>query len=231
MLEGYLPFLLEGAVVTVSVALLSFLGSILFGLAGAAAKLSRHGLIRGAAGAYTTVIRGVPELVLILLIYYGLPILIQNGLRGIGFIEARLDLDPFTAGVFTLSLIYGAFTTEVFRGAYQSLDKGQNEAAQAIGMKPVQIGWRVILPQMVPLCIAGMSNIWMVIVKATALMSAIQLDELMRKADLAAGATRRPFDMILAAAVIYLAITAISVLVQRGVEHRVRNKIPKTHVV
>ncbi|ODT82114.1 MAG: hypothetical protein ABS76_09855 [Pelagibacterium sp. SCN 64-44] len=89
----------------------------------------------------------------------------------------------------------------------------------------------VILPQMVPLCVAGMSNIWMVIVKATALMSAIQLDELMRKADLAAGATRRPFDMILAAAAIYLVITAVSVLVQHWLQYRVTTKMPKSHVV
>jgi len=231
MLGGYLPFLLDGAVVSISVALLSFFGAIILGLGGAAAKLSRHSqVLRAGAAVYTTVVRGVPELVLILLIYYGFPILLQDALRGVGFQDARLDFEPFVAGVFTLSLIYGAFATEVFRGAYQSLNVGQIEAAKAIGMTRLSIVWRITLPQMAPLCIAGMSNIWMVLVKATALMSAIQLDELMRKADLAAGATRRPFDMIMTAAVIYLLITAVSMLAQRGLERRVHDKRPKIHV-
>lgn len=231
MLQGYLPFLLDGARVTVALALLSFLGSIVFGLIGVTAKLSRIGAIRALAGGYTTVIRGVPELIVILLIYYGLPILLRDGLQAAGFQNVRVDLNPFAVGVLTLSLIYGAFATEVFRGAYQALPVGQIEAAKAIGMRPLRTAFRVILPQMVPLCLAGMSNIWMVIVKATALMSAIQLDELMRKADLAAGATRRPFDMILAAAAIYLVITAVSVLVQHWLQYRVTTKMPKSHVV
>ena len=141
--------------------------------------------------------RGVPELVLILLVYYGVTILLQQLLTFVTGGEVVVDIDPFTAGTLTLGVIYGAFTTEVFRGAFLALDRGQIEAAHAIGMSRTLAFRRVILPQVWRYALPGLGNVWLVLIKATALMSVVQLPELMRMADVAARAVRMPFTFYL----------------------------------
>lgn len=215
MLQGYGPLLLKGLAMTVGVSLASFLVAFLLGLIGAWAKLYGGKLARKVADIYTLVIRGIPELVLILLIYYGTPSLIQSIVRGLGPEELsrfRVDFNPFVAGVFTLGLIYGAFATEVFRGAIQSIPKGQIEAGKAYGMKGITLTRMVVFPQMLRFAVSGLGNVWLVLIKATALISAIQLNELMRAAELASANTREPFTFYLAAALLYLGITAVSLV-------------------
>lgn len=216
-LGGYGWLLLKGAKLTVLVGVASMFMAILLGLAGAWGKLSKSRLISASASIYTTVVRGIPELVLILLVYYGLPTLIQDISSSLG-LDIILNLNPFLAGVATIGFIYGAFSTEVFRGAYLAVPKGQIEAAQAMGMSSQLTFRRVILPQMWRFALPGLGNVWMVLIKATALMSVIQLPELMRNADIAARSTRMPFTFYFVASVLYLAITILSLIGQQKAE-------------
>jgi len=216
-LQGYGWLLLKGLQLTILVGLVSMFIAIVLGLIGAWGKLSGARIARMVAGTYTTVIRGIPELVLILLVYYGVPTLIQDitAAAGRGVI---VDLNPFTAGVATIGFIYGAFATEVFRGAYLAVPKGQMEAARAMGMNSALTFRRVILPQMWRFALPGLGNVWMVLIKATALISVIQLPELMRNADIASRATRMPFTFYFAASLLYLAITIVSMILQQKAE-------------
>lgn len=216
-LQGYGWLLLEGTKLTILVGLCSMLIAMVLGLIGVWGKFSRAKITRGAADTYTTVIRGVPELVLILLVYYGMPTLIQD-LSGAAGREIIIDLNPFVAGVVTIGFIYGAFSTEVFRGAYLAVPKGQIDAARAVGMSPALAFRRIILPQMWRFALPGLGNVWMVLIKATALISIIQLPELMRNADIAARATRLPFSCYFAATLIYLGITIASMVIQQRAE-------------
>jgi len=218
-LEGYEWLLLKGAKLTVYVGVCSLVIAIILGLIGALCKLSRSRLIRFAASCYTTIIRGIPELVLILLVYYGAPTLIQDILGLFGY-DIYISLNPFVAGIATIGFIYGAFTTEVFRGAYMAVPKGQIEAGRACGMNTALTFWRITLPQMMRFALPGLGNVWMVLIKATALISVIQLPELMRNADIAARATHKPFTFFFAASLIYLAITIGSNIVQQWAETR-----------
>lgn len=216
-LQGYGWLLLEGARLTVLVGLASMAIAVFLGLIGAWGKLTKSRPAQMAAGTYTTVIRGIPELVLILLVYYGVPTLIQDITAAAGR-EVIVDLNPFTAGVATIGFIYGAFATEVFRGAYLAVPKGQMEAARAMGMSSALTFRRVTLPQMWRFALPGLGNVWMVLIKATALISVIQLPELMRNADIASRATRMPFTFYFAASLLYLVITIASMILQQKAE-------------
>lgn len=207
----------DGLQLTLLVGLCALAVAILMGLLGAWGKLSKSAVARGAAGTYTTVIRGVPELLLILLVYYGTPTLIQDLAEGMGH-DIVIDINSFVAGVATIGFIYGAFATEVFRGAILAVPKGQIEAAYAAGMSRTQMVRRILLPQVWRFALPGLGNVWMILIKATALISVIQLPELMRNADIAARAVRLPFTFYFAASLIYLGITVASMIGQQRIE-------------
>src|SRR5215510_9717026 len=217
-LKGYGWTLWAGLAVTIEVGICAAIVAILMGLLGAWGKLSKSRVARTIATTYTVVVRGVPELVLILLCYYGLTILLQNALTFFAGEEILIDIDPFSAGVITLGLIYGAFATEVFRGAFLAVPKGQIEAARATGMSRMLIFRRVLMPQAWRFALPGLGNVWLVLTKATALMSVIQLAELLRSADVAARAAHMPFTFYFLASLFYLAITILSMLGQQRVE-------------
>jgi arginine/ornithine transport system permease protein len=216
MLHGYLPAILEGLTSTLVVAASSLAVACVFGLAGAVAKLSASRPARIAAEVYTTLIRGLPELVLMLFIFYGGQILLNHvaDAQGWGYI----DVPPFAAGVLTIGFIFGAYLTETFRGAILAIPKGQLEAAAAYGMSRAKVIRRILLPQMVRHAIPGFSNNWLVMVKATALVSIIGLDDMVHRANLASAATREPFTFYAAIALIYLLVTTVSILVLSRVE-------------
>ena len=218
-LQGYGWMLLKGAKLTIYVGVSSMILAMGLGLFGALCKLSPSRLVRFLAECYTTIIRGIPELVLILLVYYGVPTLIQDICAFFGF-ETYISLNPFISGVATIGFIYGAFSTEVFRGAYQAVPRGQIEAARACGMHSTLTFRRIILPQMMRFALPGLGNVWMVLIKATALISVIQLPELMRNADIAARATHKPFTFFFVASLIYLSITIGSNILQQWAENR-----------
>ena len=182
------------------------------------AKLSASRATRVCAEAYTTLIRGLPELVLMLLIFYGGQILLNAVAEAQGW--GYIDVPPFTAGVLTIGFIFGAYLTETFRGAILAIPRGQIEAAQAYGLSKAQVLRRVVLPQMVRHAIPGFSNNWLVMVKATALVSIIGLDDMVHRANLAASATREPFTFFVVIALIYLGITTVSIFLLSRLERR-----------
>jgi len=216
-LQGYGWMLEIGARVTLKVAVCAMALALVCGMIGAWGKLSSIKIINTVANGYTTVIRGVPELILILLVYYGAPTLIQDTLA-LYDIEYIIDISPFIAGFITLGVIYGAFATEVFRGAYHAVPKGQIEAAKSVGMSRMLLARRILLPQMWRFALPGLGNVWMVMIKATALISVIQLPELLRNSDIAARAVRMPFTFYFAASLYYLAIVVVSMGLQHYAE-------------
>lgn len=210
MLHGYALSLLEGAALTLSVAVLSLGIALALGLAGAVAKLSKSRIAQGVALAYTTVIRAVPDLVLMLLMFYGGQMAINSLGERLGW--AYIDIDPWVAGVLTIGFIFGAYFTEVLRGAFLAVPAGQKEAAIACGFTPRQVLVRIVGPQMLRHALPGLSNNWLVMIKATAIVSVIGLSDLMNRAAQAAGSTREPFLFYGAAALLYLAFTTLSEL-------------------
>ena len=219
MLNGYGATILDGVWLTLQLSLLSMVVAIALGLFGASCRLSPLKWLALLGEAYATVIRGIPDLVLILLIFYGGQDMVNRIAPLLGY-EDYIDINPFVAGVGTLGFIYGAYLSETFRGAFMSIPKGQGEAGMAYGMSPLRVFWRILVPQMIRLAIPGFTNNWLVLIKATALISLVGLQDMMARAKSAGDATHEPFTYILAAAAIYLAITSVSLLVLRYLERR-----------
>jgi His/Glu/Gln/Arg/opine family amino acid ABC transporter permease subunit len=216
-LDGYGGLLLQGTKLTLAISIFAMTIAVGFGLLGAWGKLSSIKPVAFMAESYTTIIRGIPELVLILLVYYGAPTIIQD-LASMFNKDIYVNLNPFIAGVMTIGFIYGAFATEIFRGAYLAVSRGQIEAAHACGMNRILLFRRILLPQMWRFALPGLGNVWMILIKATALVSVIQLPELMRNADIASRATKQPFTCYFAASLIYLLITMVSFFIQSRAE-------------
>jgi len=211
-LDGYGPQIFAGAVTTVELSLLSLLGSFILGLLGASAKLSKSRALFGIATVYTTLIRAVPDLVLMLLIFYSLQIWLNDATDY--FNLNGFQLDPFTSGVITLGFIYGAYFTETFRGAFMAVPKGQMEAARAFGMKPLYAFRRILFPQMMRYALPGLANNWQVILKSTALVSLIGLTDVVKAAQEAGEGTFRVFYFTSIAGLVYLFLSSVSKLVQ-----------------
>jgi arginine/ornithine transport system permease protein len=218
MLHGYGASLMEGALMTLAVALASLAIALVLGLAGAVAKLSRVRPLRWLAQGYTTLIRAVPDLVMMLTVFYGGQTLVNN--LGDHFGWGYVDVNPFVAGVLTIGFIFGAYFTEVLRGAFLAVPAGQKEAALAFGMTPRQVLVRVTGPQMLRHALPGLSNNWLVMIKSTAIISVIGLSDLMNRADSAGRATREPFMFYIAAGAVYLAFTSLSELVFAWLQKR-----------
>ena len=216
-LRGYGPMLLEGASLTIEVGLCSLVVALVLGTLTALAKLSTSRFLRSVAAVYTTVIRGIPDLVLMLLIFFGGQVAVNNAALALGY-EDYIDIDPFIAGVLSIGFIFGAYMAETLRGAYLAVDKGQREAAMAYGMRAGQIFWRVMVPQLMRHALPGLGNNWLVLLKTTALVSVIGLDDMVRKAGLAAGATKLPFTFYMVVAAIFLLFTTVSVLLLHWAE-------------
>jgi len=213
-LAGYGPQILAGTVTTVELSLLSLLVSFVLGLLGASAKLSKNRIVSGIATVYTTIIRGVPDLVLMLLIFYSLQIWINEATDYLNNVQDRFDvevsLDPFTSGVITLGFIYGAYFTETFRGAFLAVPRGQLEAARSFGMRPMLVFRRILFPQMMRYALPGLGNNWQVILKATALVSLIGLTDVIKAAQNAGEGTFRTFYFMSVAGLVYLVLTTLS---------------------
>lgn len=206
---GWGDNLLRGAGVTAVLAVLSFGLGLPIGLLGAGAKLSDNRALRGIADVYTTVFRGVPELLVIYLFFFGSSQAIMK-VAGIFGYTGYLELPPFLVGVLAVGVISGAYSTEVFRGAILAVPRGQIEAGMAMGMRPRLIFRRITLPQLLRFALPGLGNVWQLTLKDTALVSVTSLAELMRTAQVASGSTREPFLFYVTAALLYLVMTSIS---------------------
>lgn len=208
MLYGYSEVILKGTLVTLELALSSVLLAVVLGLIGAGAKLSRSRPLAMLFEGYTTLIRGVPDLVLMLLIFYGLQIVLNQVTDALGM--AQFDIDPMVAGIITLGFIYGAYFTETFRGAFMAVPKGQIEAATAFGFTGAQVFRRILFPAMMRYALPGIGNNWQVILKATALVSLLGLEDVVKATQLAGKSTWQPFYFAIVAGVIYLVFTTLS---------------------
>jgi His/Glu/Gln/Arg/opine family amino acid ABC transporter permease subunit len=217
-LIAYAPLLLRGALVTVALALLSLALATLLGGVAAALRLGRGRLGPAVAFGYTTLVRGVPDLVLLLLVYFGGQRLINAALIALG--AESVSLSPFAAGVISIGFMYGAYLAETFRGAYLTVPRGQREAAEALGLHRFAVLWTVILPQLVRFALPGYANVWQVLVKSTAVVSVIGLEDLVGLANDAGKTVREPFLFFAAVLLVYLAITWISTRIFYALERR-----------
>jgi His/Glu/Gln/Arg/opine family amino acid ABC transporter permease subunit len=214
----YAPLLASGALVTIALALLALALATALGALGAAAKLGGGKLARAAAFSYTTIVRGIPDLVLLLLVYFGGQRLLNAVLSAFG--TGPVSISAFWAGVLAIGFIYGAYLTETFRGAYLTIPPGQVEAAKALGMHSLALHWTVTLPQLLRFALPGYANVWQVLVKSTAVVSVIGLEDLVGLANDAGKTVREPFVFFSAVLLVYLAITWFSTMVFGRLEAR-----------
>ncbi|MEJ1975462.1 MAG: ABC transporter permease subunit [Acetobacteraceae bacterium] len=217
--HGWGPLLLSAALMTLAVSVAAFLAGLCFGAVGAWAKLSASRPARAAAEAYTTILRGIPDLLVIYLFYFGgsqILTAIGHALGGSGF----FGLPAFLVGTLAVGLVSGAYQTETLRGAYRAIPPGQIEAARVVGMGRLLMLRRIILPQVLITALPGLGNIWQQVIKESALISVTGLVELLRQVNVGAGSTRQPFVFYIAGTVLYLVLTTLSGLVFRGAERR-----------
>ena len=215
---AYFPMILKGMLLTVEVALVSLLIAVLLGMIGAVAKLSKSRIAKTIAGTYTTIIRGIPDLVLMTIIFFGGQIVVNNIGEKLGW--DYIDVDPFIAGVMTIGFIFGAYFAESFRGGILAVSRGEIEAGYAFGMTPVQVFFRITLPAMIRHALPGFGNNWLVMVKTTALVSVIGLQDMVYKANIAGGSTRKPFTFLCVVAFLFLIITGVSDIGMRWLDKR-----------
>ena len=218
---GWGDDLLRGFLVTIELAFSALAVGLGFGLLLAAAKLSHFGPLRWFAAAYDAFIRGVPEFLILLGVYFGAEAALKAALAVIG-VDAQFELPKFTAAVIGLALIFAAYASEVFRGAFMAVPSGQMEAAAAYGFSPWRAFLRVRMPQMWRFAIPGLGNLWMVLVKDTSLAAVIALDELLRRAKVAGESSGQPLVFFIAAGLLYLTLTAVSDLGRAYLEKRAR---------
>lgn len=217
---GWGGVLLQGLLASIELALGGYLLGLVIGVGGAFGKLYGGPMLRDVLELYTTLIRAVPELVLMLLLFYA-------GTDGINQLLMLADLGPvdingLVAGIFVIGVVQGAYSTEVLRGAIKAVPAGQIEAARAYGMSPFQVLRRVTLPAMLPYAIPGLSNLWMIATKDTALLAVIGFSELTLVTRQAAGATKHYMLFFLAAGALYLALTLVSSVIIKIIERRAR---------
>ena len=214
----YFPSLLAGAWLTLKVALLSLILAVATGLIGAACKLSKIPPLRWWTALYTTIVRGVPDLVMMLLFFYGGQAILNE--ISDHFEWEMIEINAFVAGVLTIGFIFGAYFTETFRGAFQAVPAGQMEAGRAYGMSSWQVFSRILFPQMLRYALPGMGNNWLVLLKSTAIVSMIGLSDMTWLADQAGRSTHQPFTFYLAVCVLYLSMTAVSGAILQRLERR-----------
>ncbi len=212
--------LLAGLLSTIQIALGAYALGLMIGLLGAVGKISGPAPLRWVLELYTTLIRAIPELVLILLLYYSGTAGLNNLLESLGM--EPVDISGLVAGIAVLGIVMGAYSTEVIRAAMLAVPAGQEEAGLAYGMSRRQILWRITIPAMIPFALPGLANLWLIVTKDTALLAVVGFFELASATKTAAGSTRDYLTFYLAAAVIYLCVTLLSNVIFRRIERYYR---------
>ncbi|SCC29896.1 ABC transporter permease [Gilliamella intestini] len=225
-MQGYIPLILQGTWLTIILALTSLLLAMILGIVCALGKLADSKVCNVFCQAYTSLIRGVPDLVLMMLIFFGLQFLLNNitDYFNMPFIE----IDPLIAGIMTLGFIYGAYFTETFRGAYLAISKNMLAAATALGLNKVQVFRYVMFPLMMRFALPGIANNWLVVLKATALVSLLGLSDLVKATKNAGEALYQPLLFALIAGAFYLFFTSISNIILWWLERHYSIGITKT---
>tara|TARA_A100001011_G_scaffold396486_1_gene494466 strand:+ start:429 stop:1121 length:693 start_codon:yes stop_codon:yes gene_type:complete len=207
--KGWGDELFVATLMTIAVSVTAMFIGFLFALIFTPLKLSKFKTLNLIGNFYTTVIRGVPELLVIYLFFFGGSGAIMYVASIFGYND-YIEINAFLTGSFSIGIISGAYSTEVFRGAIQSIDKGQFEASKVLGLKKPAHFFKVIMPQMLRLSIPNLSNVWQITLKDTSLISVTGLVEIMRQSYIAAGSTRDPLFFYSFAAVLYLLLTFLS---------------------
>jgi|TARA_B100001741_G_scaffold11026_1_gene8733 octopine/nopaline transport system permease protein len=216
---GWGDELLIATMMTIAVSITAMIIGFLFALIFTPLKLSKSKFLNLIGNSYTTVIRGVPELLVIYLFFFGGSGAVMYVASIFGYNE-YIEINAFITGSFAIGIISGAYSTEVFRGAIQSIDKGQFEASKVLGLKKPVHFFKVIMPQMLRLAIPNLSNVWQITLKDTSLISVTGLVEIMRQSYIAAGSTRDPLFFYSFAAVLYLLLTYLSMKLINKLEIR-----------
>lgn len=207
--QGWGPALLAAAAMTIALALAGYACGAAVGTLGAWAKIAGGPALRAFADGYTTVLRGIPDLLVIYLFYFGSSSVLTPIGRLFGA-QGFVSLPGFLAGALAIGIVSGAYFTEVFRGAFATVPKGEIEAALATGMpRPLRFR-RIVAPLTLRFALPGLGNVWQQVLKESALVSVTGLVEILRQSQIAAGSTRQPFTFFLAAAVLYLVISSVS---------------------
>ena len=207
--SGWGDEMLMGALMTVLVSASSLILGIVIGIIFAACKLSNFFVLRVIANIYTTIIRGIPELLVIYLLFFGGSGAVMYLAKIFGY-NGYIELNAFTIGTIAVGAISGAYSTEVIRGAVNSVQKGQFEAGKTLGLNGYGLYGKIIFPQVARIALPGIGNVWQVTLKDTALISVTGLVEIMRQSRIAAGSTHEPFIFYTAAIILYLLITRFS---------------------
>lgn len=223
---GWGTVLLNGFIMSLKLAFGGYFLGLVIGIGGACGKLYGGPVIRDLMDIYTTLIRAIPELVLMLLLYYAGTDALSQLMVLLGY--GMVDINALTAGIFVIGVVQGAYSTEVLRGAIKAVPIGQIEAARAFGMSPLKVLRRITLPAMLPHAIPGLANLWMIATKDTALLAVIGLSELTLVTRQAAGSTKAYMLFFLTAGAIYLALTVISNVGIRLIERRARRGMVRT---
>jgi len=208
-LQGFGNLLLAGTLVTVELSLAAMAVAVVLGLIGATATRSHFAPARWLAAGYTTIVRGIPELLAILLVYFGASVVLMK-IAGLFGYSGYIELSPFLAGTVALGFMYGAYASEVVRGAIDAIPYGQIEAAQAMGMHRLLVFRRIVLPQTWRLALPPLGNLFLALLKDTALISVIGANDLMRNTAIAVSQTKEAFTFYAAAALIYLLLTVVT---------------------
>jgi len=207
--KGWGDELFFATLMTVAVSITAMVIGVLFSLIFTPLKLSKFFFLRLIANSYTTFVRGVPELLIIYLFFFGGSASLMFVAKLFGY-NGYIEINAFITGALAIGIISGAYTTEVFRGAIQSIDKGQFEASKVLGLRKSIYFFKVILPQILRLAVPNLNNVWQITLKDTSLISVTGLVEIMRQSYIAAGSTRDPLFFYSLAALLYLVLTTLS---------------------
>ena len=219
---GWGDEILAGLWVTVALALMTLPLGLSLGLSLALAQVSREKSLRLAAKIYTTIFRGLPELLTLFIVFYGLPLLINALIKLLAPEAAAIDLNAYVAGVIALGTVFSAFACEVFVSAFRGIPAGQYEAAGALGLRYRLALLLVVFPQLLRLALPGLINLWFILLKDTALVSVIALPDILRQTGIAARVTKEPFLFFGIACLLYLLLAALSSVGTRRIERRLQ---------
>jgi polar amino acid transport system permease protein len=207
--QGWGDELIRGACLSLGISLAAYLVGLILGLIGAVAKISGNRIAAGLASTYTTIIRSIPDILVIFLVYYTATDALRFLISLTG-LSAEFEVNGFAAATFALGVVQGGYTTEVLRGAIVAVSRGQTEAAFSLGLTRGKTFFLVIMPQMIPLALPGLGNLWLVVLKESSLVSLIGFTELVLAGKMAAGATRHYFLFYSAIAAVFLVMSGIS---------------------
>ncbi|WP_430257176.1 ABC transporter permease [Neorhizobium sp. IRS_2294] len=198
-----------GVKVTITLALATLPVGLIIGFLIALAAQSEERLLRLAAGIYTTIFRGLPELLTLFIVYYGAQILLQTVLSTFGY-DGRVEINAFVAGMVALAVVFSSYSSEVLLSAFRAIPRGQYEAGDALGLRRWRTMFLIVLPQLIRIALPGLTNLWLILLKDTSYVSVIGLADIIRQTGIAARVSREAFFFYTIACLLYLALAMIS---------------------